>query len=47
MSNDLSQFDPQAIQQTLAASAPAISTFLDKFGGWFGWLKEPTLTVLK
>jgi Protein of unknown function (DUF2806) len=42
---DLSNIDPQAIAQTVGGSLPAISVFLDKFGGWFGWLKQPFLTI--
>jgi hypothetical protein len=42
---DLSNIDPQAIAQTVGGSLPAISVFLDKFGSWFGWLKQPVLTI--
>jgi hypothetical protein len=42
---DLSNIDSQAIAQTVGGSLPAISVFLDKFGSWFGWLKQPVLTI--
>lgn len=45
MSFDLSNIDPQALAQAAGGSLPAISAFLDKFGGWFGWLKQPVLRI--